>query len=91
MIKATFCAVAIATILSTAAVTAAPNSQLVNSVQNRLNLYGFSDVDARELTNHQIAALHLKFSEAPGLFGGKSIRFKQEIKVILEWDGSEQF
>ncbi len=69
-------------------VTAAPNQQLVNSVQHRLNILGFSHVDAGELTTNQIGALHLRL-QGNYTFGLNRVRARQEVKVILEWDGSQ--
>ncbi|MEP5760827.1 MAG: hypothetical protein ABJ327_16255 [Litoreibacter sp.] len=77
--------IGVATLLTFTPVQAAPNAQLVRSVQNDLNLYGFSNVDAKELTGKQISALYLRFSNSVGLFGAGATRRKQEIKVILGW------
>jgi hypothetical protein len=57
----------------------------IRNIQNDLNLYGFKHVDASELTNQQLGALHLKLSKSVGFFGYEAIRRKQEIKVILGW------
>jgi hypothetical protein len=69
-------------------VLAAPNQQLVNSVQHRLNVIGFSKVDAGELSTSQIAALHTRL-QGNYTFGLNRIRTQQAVKVILNWDGSE--
>ncbi|MEP3347309.1 MAG: hypothetical protein ABJN34_07210 [Litoreibacter sp.] len=66
--------------------SAAPNAQLVNSVQQRMNVLGFRDVDVSQLTSHQIVALHLKL-QGPSNSG---IRKKQDIRAILRWDGRER-
>ncbi|WP_298295744.1 hypothetical protein [uncultured Litoreibacter sp.] len=71
-----------------APVAADPNPQLVNSVQHRLNVIGFSKVDAGTLSTAQIAALHTKL-QGNYTFGYARIRTQQEVKMILQWDGSE--
>ncbi|PTX57493.1 hypothetical protein C8N43_2163 [Litoreibacter ponti] len=68
---------------------AAPNQQLVNSVQHRLNSLGFQAVDAGSLSGHQIAALHLALQGRIG-FGPNRIRKQQEVKNILNWNGQER-
>ena len=77
--------VALALSLATPAV-AAPNAQLVASVQSRLDRAGFAHVDAGTLTTRQIAALHLQLSnrQVSGGFHGLDMRGK--IEVILGWD-----
>lgn len=68
-------------------VVAAPNAQLVNSVQQRLDILGFRDVDASTLTTRQIAALHLELQGRAMSFGGfNRINTRQKVKVILGWD-----
>lgn len=69
-------------------VAAAPNQQLVTSVQHRLNVIGFSKVDAGTLSTSQIAALHTRL-QGNYTFGLNRIRTQQAVKVILDWDGSE--
>jgi hypothetical protein len=68
-----------------AAETKKPNT-LTRNVQNDLNLFGFKHVDATELSNHQLGALHLTFSNSVSPIGYEGIRRKQEIKVILGWE-----
>ena len=65
-------------------VVAAPNKQLVASVQHRLNVLGFSKVDAGTLSTAQIGALHLRL-QGSFAFGYNRIRKQQEVKVILQW------
>lgn len=64
-----------------------PNAQLVTSVQHRLDLLGFREVNARTLTTRQIAALHLQLDGRPlgpaGLFGSEA---RQRVRIILGWD-----
>ena len=69
-------------------VLAAPSQQLVNSVQQRLDVIGFSKVDAGELSTSQISALHTRL-QGNYTFGLDRIRTQQAVKVILNWDGSE--
>lgn len=66
--------------------TARPNAQLVRSVQYKLDVLQFGHVDARRLTNRQIAALHLELTDQPVVFGRGFIRTRQKIEVILGWD-----
>ncbi|CTQ31565.1 hypothetical protein [Jannaschia rubra] len=74
--------------LSAAApVMAEPNAQLVASVQQRLDILGFADVDARTLTTRQIAALHLELQGNAMDFGGfNRMNTRQRVKIILGWD-----
>lgn len=67
--------------------TAGPNAQLVTSVQHRLNVLGFRDVDAGTLSTAQIAALHL-YLDGPVLdFGGfDRMNARSRVKVILGWE-----
>ena len=68
---------------------AAQSDQLAASVQRRLNLLGFRDVDARTLSTRQLAALHTKL-QGP-IFGGigldnRFINLRSEVRVILGWE-----
>ncbi len=63
-----------------------PNAQLVRGVQYNLDFLRFEHVDARTLTNRQIAALHLEFQGRAVSFGRKFFRTRQTVKVILGWD-----
>ncbi|MEL6587205.1 MAG: hypothetical protein AAFY65_10030 [Pseudomonadota bacterium] len=66
---------------------AAPNAQLVASVQNRLDRIGFTQVDARTLSTRQIAALHMELQgRAFSRFGPGFLRTREKVKVILGWD-----
>jgi hypothetical protein len=65
---------------------AAPNAQLVASVQNRLDFLGFRDVDASTLTTRQIAALHMQLQGRALSFGPRWIESRQKVKAILRWD-----
>ena len=67
-----------------------PNAQLVRSVENRLALWGFGQVDGAALSTTQVSALHLKLTNAPSRFSGRAFIFKQELKTILGWDGQER-
>ena len=71
------------------AAAAAPNRHLVANAQHTLNVLGFREVDAASLTTRQLGAIHLNVApRAPG-FGARWIRLRQEVKVILGWDGYE--
>ncbi|CTQ48333.1 hypothetical protein [Jannaschia donghaensis] len=77
---------ALALAVATPAV-AAPNAQLVASVQQRLNYLGFRGVDARTLTTRQIAALHMQLQGRNLDFGGvRRMNARSQVKVILGWD-----
>ncbi len=76
-------AVFLAVALCAAPVTAQQTGQLVKSVEHRLSLWGFGHVDGDTLSRAQLAALHLKLTNAPPRFGLNAIRFKQELKSIL--------
>lgn len=65
---------------------AAPNAQLVASVQDRLDLLGFRDVDAGTLSTAQIAALHLELTGPLPGYGPRWIDLRQTVKAILRWD-----
>ncbi|MFO6464540.1 hypothetical protein ACK8OR_09110 [Jannaschia sp. KMU-145] len=80
-------ALAIAGLLIAAPVTAAPNAQLVQSVQTRLNTLGFGAVDAGSLTTRQIAALHMQLQGGTMEFGIPQMDARQKVRVILGWDG----
>tara|TARA_R110002012_G_scaffold34960_1_gene100391 strand:- start:655 stop:927 length:273 start_codon:yes stop_codon:yes gene_type:complete len=68
-------------------VMAAPNAQLVASVQQRLDILGFRDVDAGTLTTRQIAALHMQLQGRAMDFGGfRRMNTRSRVKVILSWD-----
>lgn len=68
-------------------VNAAPNAQLVSSVQQRLDLLGFRDVDASTLTTRQIAALHMQLQGRTLDFGGfNRMNARSRVQVILGWD-----
>ncbi|WP_371156660.1 hypothetical protein [Jannaschia sp. 2305UL9-9] len=79
-------AVAMAVTLATAPAIAAPNAQLVASVQNRLDRLGFDAVDADSLTTRQIAALHMQLQGRALSFGPGWIKTRQRVQVILGWD-----
>ncbi|SFR33260.1 hypothetical protein [Litoreibacter janthinus] len=72
-----------------APVTAAPNEQLLRSIENRLVFWNVGPVDYKALSTSQAAALHMKLSNAPSRFSGRSHMFRQELLTILRWDGSE--
>lgn len=78
-------ALLIAALLAATPISAKPNAQLVQSVENGLSLWGLGDVNGDALSTSQIAALHLKLTNAPPRFGLNAIRFKQELKSILRW------
>lgn len=80
-----FAAFCLCAVLATTPAMAKPNAQLVQSVENRLSIWGLGDVDGDGLTTAQIAALHLKLTNAPPRYGRNAIRFKQELKSILRW------
>lgn len=66
---------------------AAPDRHLVANAQHTLNVLGFDEVDAGSLTTRQVAAIHLNIApRAPG-WGRRWIELRQEVKVILGWDG----
>ncbi|GIT90977.1 hypothetical protein JANAI62_14320 [Jannaschia pagri] len=65
---------------------AAPNAQLVASVQNRLDRLGFSAVEADRLSTRQIAALHLQLQGRALDFGPQRLTTRQRVKTILRWD-----
>ena len=74
---------ALALAIATPAI-AAPNAQLVASVQQRLDILGFDDVDASTLTTRQIAALHMQLRGRAMDFG--RINTRSRVKIILGWD-----
>lgn len=78
----------IATILAFAApAIAQPNAQLVNSVEQRLAILGFQNVDASTLSTRQVAALHLELQrEAFSFDNFNRINARSRVKVILGWD-----
>ncbi|WP_179378923.1 hypothetical protein [Jannaschia marina] len=79
-------ALAIALTVAVPAV-AEPNAQLVASVQQRLNLLGFRDVDASTLSTRQIAALHMQLQGRALDFGGfNRLNTRSRVQVILGWD-----
>lgn len=69
---------------------AAPNAQLLRSIESRLQFWNVGPVDYDALTTSQAAALHLKLTNAPPRFSGRAHLFRQELKTILGWDGSER-
>ena len=68
---------------------AAPNEQLLRSIEHRLTFWNVGEVDYKALTTSQAAALHMKLSNAPPRFSGRAHMFRQELLTILRWDGSE--
>ncbi|RLJ41109.1 hypothetical protein BCF46_2897 [Litoreibacter meonggei] len=81
----------IATLLALASpVSAAPNEQLLRSIEHRLAFWNVGPVDYNALTTSQAAALHMKLTNAPSRFSGRSHMFRQELLTILSWDGSEK-
>lgn len=89
MLRALALLAALAAAAPAAAQGAAPNRHLVSNVQHTLNVLGFREVDAASLTTRQLAALHLNVApKAPG-YGAQWIRLRQDVKVILGWDGFE--
>lgn len=72
--------------LAAAPAIAAPNAQLVASVQQRLNKMGFSAVDAGLLSTRQIAALHMQLQGGAPSFGPEWVTTRQKVTVILGWD-----
>ncbi|MGB3408925.1 MAG: hypothetical protein WBA67_15695 [Jannaschia sp.] len=74
-------------LLAAAPVAAAPNAQLVASVQHDLDAFGYSQVDAGTLSTRQIAALYLHLgTRRPSITGLSRLRTRQRIDVILGWD-----
>lgn len=77
----------VALLIATTPSVAAPNAQLVASVQQRLDYLGFADVDAGTLSTSQIAALHLQLDGRAMDFGGFTrMRTRQRVKAILGFD-----
>ncbi len=72
------------------AATAAPNEQLLRSIEHRLQFWNVGPVDYSTLTTSQAAALHLRLTNAPPRFSGRASFFRQELILILNWDGSER-
>lgn len=84
--KTKFAAILLGVSLALAApAVAKPNEQLVLSVQHRMDILGFSNVDVGELTTAQVAALHMRL-QGNYAFGPKRIRTQQEVKAILRWE-----
>jgi hypothetical protein len=79
-------ALALACLLALAPLGAAadPHPQLVASVQHRLDMLGFRQVDADRLSTRQVAALHMQLRGAR--FGPDYIRARQRVRAILRWD-----
>ena len=75
-----------AALAATTPAVAAPNAQLVASVQHRLDALGFRDVDARTLTTRQIAALHLQLQGRALSYGPRWIDTRAAVRAILRWD-----
>ncbi|MGB3553085.1 MAG: hypothetical protein WBA25_00425 [Jannaschia sp.] len=80
-------ALAVAASLAATPAVAAPNAQLVTSVQQRLDRIGFDAVEARSLTTRQIAALHMELQGRALAPGPRWIDTRQRVRVILGWDG----
>ncbi|WP_154666809.1 hypothetical protein [Litoreibacter arenae] len=70
--------------------SAAPNEQLLRSIESRLVFWNVGPVDYKALTTSQAAALHMKLTNAPSRFSGRAAMFRQELLTILRWDGSEK-
>ncbi|MEM9581557.1 MAG: hypothetical protein AAGA08_00425 [Pseudomonadota bacterium] len=69
----------------TAPALAAPNAQLVRSVEHRLAIIGMRDVDVSTLSTAQVGALHMKLQGRYADFHQR-VRTRQEVKVILGWE-----
>lgn len=89
MLKTIVTALGLSTAVLAAPAFAAPNAQLVNSVEQRLSIIGFSKVDGSELSTSQISALHLRL-QGSYEFGLDRVRAQQDVKVILNWTGQER-
>jgi hypothetical protein len=85
MLKSILAAAGLSLAVLATPVLPAPNQQLVTSVQHRLNVIGFSKVDASTLSTSQIGALHLRL-QGNYTFGLNRIRTQQDVKVILNWE-----
>lgn len=70
--------------LTTAPTIAAPNAQLVRSVEHRLSILGFRGVDGSALTTAQVGALHMRL-QGNYTAGLNRVRAQQAVKVILDW------
>lgn len=77
-----------ALLAATSPAIAAPNAQLVRSVEHRLAVIGMRDVDVSTLNTSQVAALHMKLQGRYADFH-RRIRTQQEVKVILGWGDKE--
>lgn len=69
--------------------SAAPNEQLLRSIENRLSIWNLGPVDYSKLTSSQAAALHIKLSNGPSPNSGGASFFRQELRTILNWDGRQ--
>lgn len=69
--------------------SAEPSPQFVASVQHRLDMAGFAQVDATSLTTRQLAALHMQIGSRYAVTGPRWIEGRERVKAILRWDGFE--
>ena len=76
---------AFAVILLPAIAMAAPNSQLLRSIEMGLRQFRI-ETDVSKLTNSQAAALHFELSSPESTFFGTDFRTRQKIQSILRWN-----
>lgn len=82
-----------ALILGAMVATATPaladqRDQLEATVQRRLDIAGFSHVDAASLTNRQLSALFFRLRGNPLQIGGlRSMNTRTRVELILDLDG----
>ena len=68
---------------------AEPSPQFVASVQSRLDMVGYPQVDAASLTTRQLAALHMQIGSRYAVTGSRWLEGRRKVQAILRWDGYE--
>lgn len=77
-------------VLTGAPAGAGPNKQLLRSIEFQLRNFNLGEIDYDALTTTQAAALHFKLSNQPAGLSAQSASFRNELLVILRWDGRER-
>jgi hypothetical protein len=66
-----------------------PSQGLLRDIERDLRFWNVGTVDYQSLTRSQATALYLKLQNSPSRFSQRAFIFRQELKTILRWDGSE--
>ncbi len=89
MIRAACIALTLAAAPMAMAADTPPSQGLLRDIERDLRFWNVGTVDYQSLTRSQATALYLKLQNSPSRFSQRAFIFRQELKTILRWDGSE--